>query len=67
LAKSSCRTSGEHRRGHGRPDSAIVASIALQQRADRVITRKALCGGSHGRPNGPLGVALDRLAKDGSP
>jgi ribonucleoside-diphosphate reductase alpha chain len=43
-------------------DSAIVCSIALQCGADIKTIRQALCRDSHGRANGPLGAALDRLA-----
>jgi hypothetical protein len=43
-------------------DSAIVCSIALQFGADVETIRKALCRDSAGRPSGPLGAALDRLA-----
>jgi hypothetical protein len=46
-------------------DSAIMASIALQHGADVELLRKALCRDSHGRPSGPLGAALDRIAGDG--
>jgi ribonucleoside-diphosphate reductase alpha chain len=45
-------------------DSAIVCSIALQCGADVETIRKALCRDSAGRPSGPLGAALDRLAED---
>jgi hypothetical protein len=44
-------------------DSAIVASIALQHGADIDVIRKALCRDSRGNPNGPLGVALDFVAR----
>ena len=40
-------------------DSAIVCSIALQCGANLDTIRKALCRDSHGRPSGPLEVALD--------
>jgi hypothetical protein len=43
-------------------DAAIIFSIAVQYGADPEIIRKALCRDSHGRANGPLGVALDRIA-----
>ena len=45
-------------------DSAIVCSIALQHGADPEVIRRALCRDSQGRPSGPLGAALDRLAED---
>jgi hypothetical protein len=45
-------------------DSAIILSFALQHGADADAIRRALCRDSEGRPLGPLGVALDRLAKD---
>lgn len=44
-------------------DAAICCSIALQFGADKETTRKALCRDSHGRPTGPLGVALDLIAE----
>jgi hypothetical protein len=43
-------------------DSAIMASIALQCGAELETIRKALCRDGRGQANGPLGVALDRLA-----
>ena len=43
-------------------DAAITCSIALQFGADVETIRKALCRGSRGNANGPLGVALDILA-----
>jgi hypothetical protein len=43
-------------------DSAIVFSIAVQYGADPEAIRKALCRDSHGKANGPLGVALDLIA-----
>lgn len=43
-------------------DSAIVASIALQFGADVETIRRALCRDSQVRANGPLGVALDKIA-----
>lgn len=45
-------------------DSAVVCSIALQYGAPLEVIRKALMRDSRGRPSGPLGVALDLLAKD---
>jgi hypothetical protein len=45
-------------------DSAIVASIALQYGVPIEIIRRALTRDSHGRATGPLGAALDRLARD---
>src|SRR5580704_11407800 len=44
-------------------DSAIVCSIALQFGADVETIRKALCRDGRGNASGPLGVALDILAK----
>lgn len=44
-------------------DSAIVTSIALQHGADVDVIRKALCRDSRGNANGPLGVALDLIAR----
>ena len=43
-------------------DAAITFSIAVQHGADPEVIRRALCRDSHGRPNGPLGAALDLLA-----
>ena len=43
-------------------DSAVVASIALQYGVPLDVIRKALMRDSQGRPNGPLGMALDRIA-----
>lgn len=43
-------------------DSAITASLALQHGAGLEMIRRALCRDSTGRPNGPLGVALDMIA-----
>ena len=45
-------------------DSAVVCSIALQFGAPPETIRRALMRDSRGRPNGPLGVALDLLAKE---
>jgi hypothetical protein len=45
-------------------DSAIVCSIAIQFGADVETIRKALCRDSHGRASGPLGAALDIIARD---
>src|SRR5215471_3824105 len=45
-------------------DSAIVCSIALQCGADPETIRRALCRDSGGRPSGPLGAALDRIAEE---
>jgi hypothetical protein len=45
-------------------DAAIVFSIALQHGADPEVIRRALCRDAHGRANGPLGAALDRLTED---
>jgi hypothetical protein len=43
-------------------DSAVVASICLQHGVSVHVIRHALMRDSSGRPNGPLGVALDILA-----
>lgn len=43
-------------------DSAVVCSIALQFGVPLEVIRRALMRDSQGRPNGPLGVALDLLA-----
>ena len=48
-------------------DSAVVCSIALQFGAPPETIRRALMRDSRGRPNGPLGVALDLLAKEQQP
>jgi hypothetical protein len=45
-------------------DSAVVCSIALQFGVPLEVIRHALMRDSQGRPNGPLGVALDLLAAD---
>jgi hypothetical protein len=44
-------------------DAAIVCSIALQFGADLETIRKALCRESNGRASGPLGMALDLVAR----
>jgi hypothetical protein len=44
-------------------DSAIVCSIALQFGADLETICKALCRDSQGRASGPLGQALDLIAR----
>ena len=43
-------------------DSAVVCSIALQFGVPVNVIRKALMRDSAGRPSGPLGVALDKIA-----
>jgi hypothetical protein len=45
-------------------DSAITLSLALQNGTDVETIRTALCRDSHGGASGPLGPALDRLARD---
>ena len=45
-------------------DSAVVCSIALQFGVPVEVIRKALLRDSQGRPSGPLGAALDLLAKE---
>jgi hypothetical protein len=47
-------------------DSAVVCSIALQHGVPAETIRRALMRDSQGRPNGPLGVALDLILKSGS-
>jgi ribonucleoside-diphosphate reductase alpha chain len=47
-------------------DSAVVCSLALQHGVPLETIRRALMRDSHGRPNGPLGVALDLLAEEGT-
>jgi hypothetical protein len=47
-------------------DSAVVCSIALQFGADLTTIRKALTRDMVGRPSGPLGVALDIIAEEGT-
>ena len=44
-------------------DSAIVFSIAVQHGADVETIRRALCRDSQGRASGPLGEALDCIAR----
>jgi hypothetical protein len=44
-------------------DSAIVCSIALQYGAHIETIRRALCRDSHGNASGPLGEALDVIAR----
>jgi ribonucleoside-diphosphate reductase alpha chain len=46
-------------------DSAVVCSIALQFGVPLETIRRALMRDSRGRPNGPLGIALDLLANIG--
>jgi hypothetical protein len=48
-------------------DASIILSFALQHGADLNEIRKALCRNSEGRALGPVGAALDRLAKDYAP
>jgi hypothetical protein len=47
-------------------DSAVVCSIALQFGVPVETIRRALMRDSQGRPNGPLGAALDLIAANGS-
>jgi hypothetical protein len=47
-------------------DAAIVTSIAIQFGADLETIRRALCRDSQGRPSGPLGAALDKIADQGA-
>ena len=44
-------------------DAAIILSFALQHGADINAIRKALCRDSAGRALGPIGAALDLLAR----
>jgi hypothetical protein len=44
-------------------DSAVVCSIALQFGVPVDVIRHALMRDSQGRPNGPLGVALDAITE----
>jgi ribonucleoside-diphosphate reductase alpha chain len=44
-------------------DAAIAASIAFQYGADPDTIRHALCRDSQGRASGPLGAALDLIAR----
>jgi hypothetical protein len=48
-------------------DSAVVCSIALQFGVPVDVIRRALMRDSHGKPSGPLGVALDFLVKEHEP
>jgi hypothetical protein len=48
-------------------DAAIVFSIAVQCGADVETIRKALCRDSHGHASGPLGAALDIIARESAP
>jgi ribonucleoside-diphosphate reductase alpha chain len=48
-------------------DSAILFSIAVQCGANPEVIRRALSRNSQGRASGPLGAALDRLAKEEQP
>jgi hypothetical protein len=45
-------------------DAAIALSFALQHGADLEDIRKALCRETDGRASGPLGTALDIIAKE---
>jgi hypothetical protein len=45
-------------------DAAVAASIALQYGAPVEMLRHALMRDSRGKPSGPLGVVLDRLAEE---
>ena len=44
-------------------DSAITFSIAVQHGADPEAIRRALCRDGQGRATGPLGTALDHIAR----
>ena len=45
-------------------DASITFSIGVQYGADPEVIRRALCRDSQGRPNSPLGVALDIIAQE---
>jgi hypothetical protein len=45
-------------------DSAVVASIALQHGVPLDVLRHALLRDSGGRASGPLGIALDAIARE---
>src|SRR5262245_46716691 len=45
-------------------DAAIACSLALQFGAEVENIRRALCRDSYGRASGPLGAALDIIARD---
>jgi hypothetical protein len=57
-----------HRAGSGAgimaSDSAIAASLALQYGCPLDVLRKALSRDNQGRASGPLGAALDAIAKE---
>jgi hypothetical protein len=44
-------------------DASVVASIALQYGVPLDVLRHALMRDSKGKPNGPLGVALDLISE----
>jgi hypothetical protein len=46
-------------------DAAIATSFALQYGADIGAIRRALCRNENGSASGPLGAALDIIAKEG--
>jgi hypothetical protein len=48
-------------------DAAIAASLALQFGCPMETLRKALCRDTRGNATGPLGVALDTLAREARP
>ncbi len=48
-------------------DAAIAASLALQFGCPMETLRKALCRDARGNATGPLGVALDTLARETQP
>jgi hypothetical protein len=47
-------------------DSAVLCSIAPQHGVPIETLRHALMRDSRGRPSGPLGVALDQIAEEGT-
>ena len=48
-------------------DCAVAVSIALQHGAPAEVIRRALCRDGSGNPSGPVGAALDLLARERSP
>jgi hypothetical protein len=48
-------------------DAAIAASLALQFGCPMETLRNALCRDTRGKATGPLGVALDMLAREAQP
>jgi hypothetical protein len=46
-------------------DAAVLCSLLLQHAVPLDVIRKSLARDSHGKPNGPLTMVLDRLAAEG--